>query len=66
MDFDFKKGTKVIIQALFDAGATKEQTLDFLREILENPIYIGNDELKDKLIIEKLGVDVFIALNKQQ
>ena len=66
MDFDFKEGSKVIIQALFDAGATKEQTLDFLREILENPIYIGNDDLKDKLIIEKLGIDVFIALNKQQ
>lgn len=66
MDFDFKEGSRVIIQALFDAGATKEQTLEFLRELLDNPIYIGNDELKEKLIIEKLGIDVFIALNKQQ
>lgn len=66
MDFNFEEGSKVIIQALFDAGATKEQTLDFLRELLDNPIYIGNDELKDKLMIEKLGIDVFIALNKQQ
>ncbi len=66
MDLSFSEGSERIIKALFEAGAEKEQTLEFLREILENPKYTQDEGLMDKLMIDKLGIDVFIALNKQQ
>jgi hypothetical protein len=63
MDFkEFSEGSEVIIKALFEAGATKDNTLGFLREVLENPKYINDDDLMNQLMIDKLGVDVYIHL----
>ncbi len=63
MDFkEFSEGSEVIIKALFEAGATKENTLSFLREVLENPKYVNDNDLMNQLMIDKLGIDVYISL----
>lgn len=63
MDFkEFSEGSEVIIKALFEAGATKDNTLSFLREVLENPKYVNDEHLMNQLMVNKLGVDVYIHL----
>lgn len=66
MDLSFSEGSEVVIKALYEAGANKEQILGFLREVLENPKYVNDEGLMDKLMIDKLGIDVFITINNQE
>lgn len=51
------------LNALKDAGATKEETLSIMYELVDNSSkYADKPEMVDELLKEKLTLDTYIAL----
>ena len=54
---------KHIIETLANIGVPKETTLEIMHELLFNSSkYVDNQEAIDTMLIEKLGVDLYITL----
>ena len=57
---------EIIIKGFYEAGASKEQVMKIWEAIFTNKVDANDKDAMDKLLLENLSMDTYIAFNNMK